>query len=48
MNVPTHVLASKSKVKPRPKSLKALGLASPPETLQIAEVPHRFRETLQA
>ncbi len=44
MTVPTHALSSKSKVKPRPKWLKALGLESPPESLQIAGVPHRLRE----
>ena len=34
----------KKSVKPRPKWLKALGLESPPETLHIAEEPHRLRE----
>ena len=44
MAVPTHALSSKSQVKPRPRWLKALGLESPPESLQIASVPHRLRE----
>ncbi len=44
MTVPTHALASNLSVKPRPKWLKALGLESPPETLQVAGVPHRVRE----
>ena len=44
MTVPTHAVSSRAKVKPRPRWLKALGLESPPESLQIAGVPHRLRE----
>ena len=44
MAVSTHALSSNSLVKPRPKWLKALGLESPPESLQIAGVPHRLKE----
>jgi hypothetical protein len=34
-------------VKARPRWLKALGRESPPETLEIAGVPHRLRETFK-
>ena len=34
-------------VRARPRWLKALGLATPPETLEIAGVPHRLRETFK-
>ena len=47
MTEPTHALSTKSKVKPRPRWLKALGLESPPESLQIAGVPHRLREVFK-
>jgi hypothetical protein len=36
-----------AQVKARPRWLKALGLASPPETLEIGGVPHRLRETFK-
>ena len=36
-----------SRVKARPKWLKALGLDSPPETLRIADVPHRLVEVFK-
>jgi len=34
-------------VRARPRWLKALGLESPPETLEIGGVPHRLRETFK-
>jgi len=44
MTVPTHALSGKHQVKSRPRWLKALGLESPPDILQIGGVPHHLRE----
>ena len=44
MTVSTHVVASKTTVKPRPKWLKALGLKSPPEILYISGHAYRLVE----
>lgn len=40
-------MADGAGVRGRPRWLKALGLESPPETLEIAGVPHRIRETFK-
>ncbi len=44
MSVPIHAGEARSATRSRPRWLRALGLQDPPETLQIAGLPHRLRE----
>jgi hypothetical protein len=47
MSVTRNNLAEDSKVRARPRWLKALGAGSPPRALEIRGVPHRLRETFK-
>jgi hypothetical protein len=47
MAVPPDPISGQFRVKARPRWLKALGLESPPETLEIGDVPHRLREVFK-
>ena len=47
MPLPKDGQPGQSRVEARPQWLKALGLNSPPETLRIADVPHRLVEVFK-